>query len=854
MRTLRALAVLAALGFGLTVTAEVNTTASRLDLSGTWQLRQTDVPGVAAIPMAVPGGVHSALLKAGKIPDPYFGRNELLVQWVGEKDWTVERTFTVPEALLAKKSVVLRLEEVDTFCDILINGKPAGTTGNYFCRYDFEVKQLLKPGENTITAKFRSPVKETEARAAKLPYPIPMSALGLVPHANLIRKPICNGGWDWGLSLMTVGFGGRVELLGADLARIDYVWCDQKISKDRADVTVHAVVTSPAGGETTFAAVLGDASSRTAVTLKPGRNELSAALTVKNPRLWWPNGSGEQALYDLKATVGDATLERKLGLRTVEIVNKPDADGTGMSMTFRINGVDTFMKGADWVPCDATLNGQTPEKVHDLLGSAAAANMNIVRLWGGGRFESDAFYETCDALGIMIWHDCMFACATYPSSPAFIGEVRAELEHQIPRLRDHAAIALWCGDNECLGALGWYPETKANRDRYLVGYDRLNRAIGAEIAKLDPSRIFWPSSPCGGPDDFTDGWHTDGRGDMHFWNVWHENKDFSNYYTVKPRFCSEFGFQSLSSPEVAATYCRPDQLNPTAPDCEYHQKNPGGNERILATMARYFRFPSRNPDDVFYLSQAQQALAIKTGVEGWRRLQPYCMGTIIWQLNDNWPVASWSSIEYGGKWKQLHYQAKRFYAPVAIFAAPSLANPSNIEVWVANDTDAALSTLEAIVDLTTFDGARVTSIRKNMPVKPHAAALVGSYPLSQFGTDAERLNRFLSLRLVSLRGRPFEYRNEWLFNPYKRCPIADAKVVLTSAAGKDGTFTVTLKTDKPAFFVWVNATGIRGEFDDNSFTLLPDASRTLTFTPKDPAVTFDQFQKALTVKHLRETY
>ncbi len=832
--------------------------ADTLDLAGAWSVRQAD-GDQAPIPIQVPGDVHSALLAAQLIPDPYFGRNENEIQWVGRKDWLVERSFDVPDSLLARKSVCLRLEHVDTFCVLSINGQKVGETGNRFRRYDFEVKPLLRSGKNTITALFKSAELVTEERAKLLPFQLPIVDNATVKHINLIRKPACHGGWDWGIALMATGFAGKTELIGTDVARVDYVSCDQQHQPGRCDVTVTAEVTSPAGGDTELTVKLGEANAQVPVSLKPGANRVSAAVTIRSPRLWWPSGAGEQALYDLAVTVGDGALSRKLGLRTIEVINKADpvdeknkSAKPGMSMTFRVNGVDLYCKGANWIPCDAMTARQTPERYRDLLGSAKAAHMNMVRLWGGGQFESDCFYETCDELGLLVWHDFMFSCALYPSDRAFLGEVEAELTHQLRRLRDHACIALWCGDNECIGALTWFEPSKKNRDLYLLNYDRLSRTLSETVAKCDPSRMFWPSSPCAGPGDFSDAWHDDNRGDMHYWTVWHENKNFSAFYSVKPRFCSEFGFQSFSSPDVAKTYVAPDQMNPTAPDFEHHQKNVGGNARIMETMARYFRFPE-GYESVLYLSQVQQALAIKTGVEAWRHLQPRCMGTLFWQLNDNWPVASWSSVEYGGKWKHLQYQAKRFYAPVAVMVVPTDNDPTNIEVWAVNDY-AAPARAEAAVELWGFDGRKLGTKTLSAEVAPRSALLLGKLPVSDFGADTELEQRFLEVALTAqVDGKTVKYRNEWYFNFFKRCDLGDARVDAIPAE-RGGKWTVTLTTDKPAFFVWANASGVRGEFDDNSFALFPGRPVTLTFTPKDSDATFGQFAKALTIKHLRQTY
>ena len=284
----------------------------------------------------------------------------------------------------------------------------------------------------------------------------------------------------------------------------------------------------------------------------------------------------------------------------------------------------------------------------------------------------------------MIWHDMMFSCALYPSTPGFLANVEREIRHQVKRLRDHPCIALWCGNNEDVGALTWYPESRKNRDRYIVDYDRLNEGvIGRVVDECDPTRTFWPSSPSAGRGDYSDNWHDDRRGDMHYWSVWHESKAFSAYYEVSPRFCSEFGYQSFPSVELARGYCPPGQMNVTSPVMEHHQRHGRGNALIVEMFTRYFRMPE-GFENFVYLSQVQQALAIKTAVEHWRHLRPTCMGTLYWQLNDNWPVCSWSSLEYGGKWKLLHHAARRFYAPtiVSAFQRPD----RTVEVWLTSDT------------------------------------------------------------------------------------------------------------------------------------------------------------------------
>jgi len=829
-----------------------------VDLAGTWNLCGIADGTLVHVPMQVPGDVHSALYAEKMIPDPFFGRNELKTQEVGRKSWVVERTFNVSLEVLRAKSVILRLEDVDTFCSVEVNGVEVGTADNRFRRWEFDVKNVLKPGQNRIAGVFRSAENESAARAKGYDHKFEISNVPWAKSIELIRKPQCHGGWDWGLAQMVTGFCGPVKLIACNDARIDYVYCDQAFAPDYStcDLTVNVEATAPAAGKVKVSARLDTVEQAQEVTLAAGPNKFALKLAVKNPRLWWPNGSGAQPLYPLEVKVGSDTLRRRIGLRRIEVLNTPDKDPAtgkdGARMAFRVNGREIFCKGANWIPCDAFESRQTPAKYRDLIGSARAANMNMLRLWGGGQFEHDAFYELCDEMGVMIWHDMMFSCAIYPGDAAFLGSVEKELAHQLRRLRDHASIALWCGDNECIGALTWFECARKDRPYYLKCLQARTKVEADAVAKYDPARTFWPSSPCGGPNDYSDAWHNDNRGDMHNWTVWHENKGFENYYRYKPRFCSEFGYQSFSSPEVAATFCAKDKLDIHAPDFDYHQKNRGGNRRILETMGRYFREPV-GFENVLWLSQIQQAMGIKTAVEGWRRLRPRCMGTLFWQLNDNWPVASWSSVEYGGKWKHLQYHAKRFYQNVAVVAAPADGDAKKVEIWALNDEAVPVDAKVAVRTLD-FVGAQlaVKDLAKTLPAG--SATLLATYDLAAFGTDAERKGRFLSLALdAKVRGRAVSFANEWMFNVYRDCPLADANVTL-EAKDEKGVWSVTLATDKPAFFVWVNATGVPGEFSDNSFTLYPNRPVKLVFTPKNPKTTFADFRNSLSVFHLRKTY
>ncbi len=826
-----------------------------LDLAGTWTL--SEIGGNHTCPFIAPGDVFSALLAAKLIPDPYWGKNEELVQWVIERDWAIERTIDVSAALLTSANVYLNADSLDTFTDISINGTMVGSTANQFRRHRFDVKSALKVGSNTVRILFRSAAKEGAARAARQPYPIPANGYTVgarIPHYNLLRKAQCHGGWDWGISLFTCGVYDDLSLRGTTAARIEHVYTAQAHSAGQVTVTVTAEVEAVAAGATTFSIQLGEQSLALPVQLTKGANTVSGSITISNPKLWWPNGHGTQPLYDLTVSIGDEISRKRLALRDLVVLNEKDARGT--SMVIQVNGRAIFAKGANWIPSDAMPSRQTDARFRDHLDSAAAVGMNIIRVWGGGQFERHAFYDMCDELGLMIWHDFMFSCALYPADKAWLAEIRLEVTYQIKRLRDHGSIALWCGDNEVVGALTWFKESKASRDRYIIDYARQSQVLGDAVEQADGTRMFWPSSPCAGPGDFSDCWHDDRNGDMHYWEVWHGSKPFDSYYDVTPRFCSEFGYQSFPSLDTVKKYCPPEEFNVTSPVMEWHQRNDGGNQRINEMFSRYFRLPSAFPA-FLYLSQVQQALAIKIAVEHWRHLQPTCMGTIYWQLNDNWPVASWSSLEYSGKWKQLHYHARRFFAPVIVSAFQTKTD--ELELWVTNDRpEPATATVTAQV--IGFDGTIIGSEKLTITVAAGSAQLLTKRPVSTFAaTVAERGTRFLQLSLsAQAGGSSFTHVNTHVFTEYKRCTLADAKITMQV---RD--FTVTLTTDKPALFVHVNADDLAGEFDDNSLTLLPGQPRTLTFTPKSTAgvtpgeqlpVTHASFAKALSVCHLRASY
>ena len=814
--------------------------AAEIDLAGAWRLERADDPAVTC-EIAVPGGVHSALLRAGLMPDPFWGRNELKIQDIGRENWIVSRQFEIDDETLAKKAIVLRLDNVDSFATISLNGHELGKTDNQFRRWEYDIKPYLKRGMNELKGVFESSELRANEIAKGYDHKFPMTNVPWAKNQALIRKPACHAGWDWGLAQMITGFCGETTILAYDDCKVDYVYSTQEFNSDftHCDLTVFAEAT--------------DADGRAfAVTNR---------FAIDNPPLWCPNGAGKQCFYTYAIKIGSQAITKKIGLRKIEVLNTPDKDENGKPgarMAFRVNGHELFMKGANWIPCSTFENEQTPERYRDLLESAAAANMNMIRVWGGGQYEKDCFYEICDELGILLWHDLMFSCAVYPGDERFLGSVREELKHQIRRLRDHASIAMWCGDNECVGALNWFDETKNDRPFYKKMLETRHAVSDEAVSKCDPQRTFWPSSPCAGPGNYANNWKNDSQGDMHNWTVWHENASFDAYYKFRPRFYSEFGYQSFPSREVAETFCAAKDLNPTAPDFEWHQKNPGGNQRMLETMARYFRFP-QGTDAMLYLSQVQQSIAMKTAVEGWRAQRPRCMGTLYWQLNDNWPVASWSSIEYGGKWKHLHYQAKRFYSPLAVVGVPAGTEGegtmvdgggntvsvgggnSKAAIKVLNDFAEAVDA-EVTAEFLNFDGRILQAKTQKITLAPDSVADWGGGILAASDVKGS------SFLVMTLKTKCGVFQNDWMFDYYKTYDLAEANVTVQFNG-----FTATLSTDKPAFFVWANAKGIRGELSNNSFALLPGRPVEIRFMSKGN-VSPDEFKKAFSVTHLRMTY
>jgi beta-mannosidase len=822
-----------------------------LNLNGPWKAhKRNDARSVAA---SVPGCIHTDLLAAGRIPDPFYRDNELRLFWIGESDWVYSRTFEAPQALLAQERALLRCLGLDTIATIRLNGRRVGTTDNMFRTWEFDVKRHLRPGRNSIEVAFSSAMRYVRRRNRR-DRRLPGWGIGRdrLDSGAWIRKQPCNFGWDWGPRVVTCGIWRDIELTGFSTARIADLRVAQTHGRGRVSLRVEGSV------ERTGPAVLpvSVAVSHAGRTVARGRtacrgSRFACVLDVERPRLWWPNGLGDQPLYEVNVDLLDAsgelldTAARRIGLR--ELVLERKKDRWGESFFFRANGVPFFAKGANWIPADAFVTRVTAGDYRRLLGDAAAANMNMLRVWGGGIYEDDAFYNLCDELGICVWQDFMFACSGYPTFDApFLSNVEAESRDTVRRLRHHPCLALWCGNNELeQGLVGdeWGPHCMSWKD-YGTLFDGLLPGV---VRELDPERPYWPSSPHSPHGDRKN--HSNPAwGDAHLWDVWHGRKPFEWYRTCTHRFNSEFGFQSFPAPATVRSYTRPGDRNVTAPVMEHHQRSGIGNTVIMQYMLDWFRVP-RDFDSTLWLSQVLQGMAMKYAVEHWRRSMPRGMGTLYWQLNDNWPVASWSSIEYPGRWKALHYMARRFYAPVLVSALED-AEAGTAEIHVTNDLQRPFAGTVRW-DLTTARGRRVLGGTVRARVPAVASRRLRTLDFSEQARKLGREDLLLWLRLE--RAGQCVSENLVLFARPKRLALADPCLRLKVRRLRPREFAVSVSARAPTPWAWLDWRGGEARFSDNFFPVRPGMPVTVTVAPERDATVADVNER-LVARSLLDTF
>jgi beta-mannosidase len=805
----------------------------------------------------VPGSVHTDLLAHKLIEDPFYRDNEPKLQWVGKADWEYRTTFDAPAALLKRRNVELVFEGLDTYATVYLNERQVLEADNMFRTWRVDAKPHLKAGANTLRVVFRSPINEVLPRMKTLGYELPASndqGEKTSPHT---RKAPYQYGWDWGPRFVTCGVWKPARLEAWDDVRIDNLRVLQRRLDDNlAVLSVEAEVVSAVEAEAALSIEVpvnssSSAGGRASVRLRKGLNRVAATVSIMGPERWWPAGLGAQKLYTVLARlrlkgVRADEAQTRVGLRTLELRQQPDS--AGKSFMFVVNGVPVFAKGANWIPADSFPERVTRERYLHLLQSARDANMNMLRVWGGGYYESDEFYELCDELGLMVWQDFMFACSMYPGDEKFLESVRAEATDNVRRLRNHPSVVIWCGNNEVETAWqhwGWKDKLPA---KLWDDYKKVFHGVLPEVvAKEDPTRPYWPSSPSSNLEEDSD---SQRMGDVHYWEVWHASKPFDYYERQRPRFMSEYGFQSFPNIETVRAYTEPSDHDIQSPVMLAHQKHPRGNQLIREYMLRDFPEP-KDFESFLYASQVLQAEGIRVGSEHLRRLMPHNMGALYWQLDDCWPVASWSSVDYFGRWKALQYYARRFYAPVLL--SPHVEG-GEVKLYVVSDRTEPLRA-ELRSRLLDFEGLALSETFGPVEVAPLTSKSYRSLPVAPLLEGKDPAGVFLHCELVE-DGRVVS-SNVLFFRPFKElrlpAPNVSAQVAPAPVVRGVGANVVTLSTDTLARGVYLSAEGLDGSFADNFFDLLPGRKLSVTFRATRP-VPAEELRRRLRVRTLSDAF
>jgi len=778
----------------------------------TWHFRKRgDAKWLKA---SVPGTVHTDLLQHKSIENPFFGTNEKQLQWIENETWEYETNFTVLAEELKNETIVLQFDGLDTYAEVFLNGKSILKADNMFRTWKIDVKKLLKKGNNTLYIVFEPAVKKGKEEAKKLAYTLPGD------EKIFTRKAQYQYGWDWGPRFVTAGIWKQVQLHFQNAAIIQQVKFEQKtLTDNKAELVFITIVDCQKSGK--YILKINDKTKN--VFLKKGVNQLSVPYEIQNPKRWWTNGLGEAHLYPFQITVekNNAIIDSKklnIGLRTLELVQEKDQ--SGKSFYFRLNGVPVFMKGANVIPPDSFLPRATDSVYKNIVQDAVEANMNMLRVWGGGVYGDDVFYEECDKNGILVWQDFMFACAMYPGDEAFLQNVKQEVIDNVNRLQNHPSLALWCGNNESDEGWhnwGWqkqYKYSAADSTKIWNDYKKLfHEVIPKTLDSLLPKEknIYWPSSP-------SIGW---GRkesllqGDSHYWGVWWGMEPFEVYKKKVGRFMSEYGFQGMPNRETFEAFADQNDLHLNSEAVKSHQKHPTGYQTIQTYMERDYKIPAAF-DDYVYVSQLLQAEGMKTAIEAHRRAKPYCMGTLYWQLNDCWPVTSWSSVDYFGNWKAFHYQAKRSFEEVLVSVTEE---EEKYKIYVVSD---ALTSKKGRLNLQlmTFDGDILWENTRSVEVEANSSEVYFSIAKKDF----ENFNPKQMVLYVQLLLPDFvEKRALHYFAKPKELQLKAPKIIVSQI---DDT-TVEVTANVLAKNVFLKADKVK--FSDNYFDLLPGEKKEIRF-------------------------
>lgn len=805
----------------------------------------------------VPGTVHQDLLRHGLLPDPFYGTNEKKIQWVENEDWEYKTNFVVKKAQLEHDAVRLVFQGLDTYADVYLNGALVLSSDNMFRGYAIDVKDLLRLGENRLHVVFHSAVKKTLPQWETNGFEYPADNDHSDKKVSVFsRKAPYSFGWDWGIRMATCGIWRPVALEFYNKARIDDYYVKQLSLDDKGArlsnrIGVYNVTGKPLSADVEINCFLnGNAVEKVSkfVTLQPGINEVEIPLTIKNPKRWMPNGWGEPTLYDFSAKVicqsQEVALKRhRIGLRTVRVVTEKDS--IGESFYFEVNGIPMFAKGANYIPSDILLPNMSTERYQTLFRDVKEANMNMLRIWGGGTYEDDRFYDLADENGILIWQDFIFACSPYPADSAFLRRVEEEADYNIRRLRNHACLAMWCGNNEIMEGMnywGWNRRYNASvykkfQDDYRKIFQEL---LPAKVAVLDEGRFYQHTSPYVAQWTHPETWKIR---DTHNWGIWFGKKPFESTDNEWNRFVSEFGFQSFPEMKTVRMFASPGDYAIDSEVMTAHQKSSVGNDLIKTSMERYFVVPE-DFENFVYVGQVLQGQGMRQVIETHRRQRPYCMGSLYWQLNDDWPVVSWSGIDYYGNWKALHYQVKRAFAPVIISC---LLKSDSLQINVVSDQLEQLKHLNLNIQLMDFYGKRLKHSSLDFDMPSNASQKVYEGKVTDWVSDEEKKSTFLLVTLKNKNGEEMA-RKIYYFAQTKdlQLPETDIRKKINF---RKGCAEVILYSPVLAKDVFVEIPVHGAHFSDNFFDLLPGEKRTVVI--ESPLI---QGEECITVKHIRETY
>lgn len=814
-----------------------------INLNGKWTLKE--LGSGKEYDATVPSCNFLDLTSNGVIKDPFVGTEEKNCQWVGKRDWSYYRSFDVDEELLASDKVYLVCKRLDTIATILINREAVRDTENCHIAYETEIKRYLRVGTNSIEIVFQSPVNYITKRKNKYNTPANPNGIDGIDH---IRKPQCHFGWDWGPVLPESGITGDIFIEGRNAGHLEGFSVLQNhlengkvvvkftpeyelYSRD-VKATLTAELTTPDGQSTGAELACGD--------------DITFSFEVHNPKLWWPNGmtaAKEQPLYTCRmALVVDgkevSSAQKKIGLRKIELDRGKDHFGT--NFRFRVNGVDIFCKGANWIPEDSFTTRTDDKKLEYLIRSCVECNFNMLRIWGGGYYGEDRLYDLCDKCGILVWQDFAFACMTYPFyNQNFLANVQKEVVYNVKRLRDRASLAVWCGNNEieAMSAL-WMTRKKSMRWNEEFFY----HILPSWLKNLDAATPYIPSSPCG--TSHLKDVASDNFGDTHLWAVWHGLQPLDYYRGRYTRFCSEFGFESLPDIKTIKTFATPQDYKLSSPVFNAHQKCKSGNKKMVYYIASRFNLPKKF-EDYIYLSQICQSECVQDATEHWRRNRGRCNGSLFWQLDDCWPVCSWASIDYYGNFKCLQYRAKHFFAPVSVSI---LDEEEKADVFVLNDTMEAVDG-EVLFEVQTFAGKTIYTERANVRAESGAHRPVISFRYFKASPDKRVLRNCFMRATLFVGGEKVSVRTA-LFDKENKLSLPETRVSVKVAV-QDDIAELALSSDKFARFVSINTTLTTEPFSDNFFDLAAGERKTVTLrVPK--VTTREEVLASLTVTHLAE--